>query len=161
MKVVFLDVDGVLNSEQWFQQRPTPKRFTVDPKCVARVRKLCEVTDAKVVLSSSWRVRMKVRQLVDLLSRSGLPREVMVGVTPHLLPHELPGTMEEAPRGMEILEWLTTERYRENLRGGRVEKFVIIDDKSDMFGLEKHLVQTNKEIGISDRDVEVAISHLT
>ena len=157
MKIVFLDVDNVLNSSAWFRKQPTPRRFSVDPNCCNRVMKICDESKAIVVVSSSWRLRMKPRQLVNHLTAGGLRGDVIFGLTPRLLPHTLLGAMEEAPRGMEISEWLKkAKEKRMNL-----EKFVILDDKDDMYGLEDHLVQTSGEVGISDADVDAAILHLT
>src|ERR1700712_1065120 len=53
MKVIFLDIDGVLNCDK----TPNPREFPyiVDRKLLARLQKLLGRTGAKVVLSSSWR----------------------------------------------------------------------------------------------------------
>lgn len=53
MKVIFLDIDGVLNCSK----TPNPRNFPyiVDKKLLARFKKLLERTGAKVVLSSTWR----------------------------------------------------------------------------------------------------------
>jgi hypothetical protein len=54
MKVIFLDIDGVLNCDR----TPNPSRFpyVVDKRLLARLKKLLKRTRAKVVLSSSWRL---------------------------------------------------------------------------------------------------------
>jgi hypothetical protein len=54
MKVVFLDIDGVLNCTKTKNPRKFP--YVVDPKLLARLNRLLERTAAKVVLSSSWRL---------------------------------------------------------------------------------------------------------
>jgi hypothetical protein len=53
MKVIFLDIDGVLNCSK----TPNPRGFPyiVDRKLLARFKKLLDRTGAKVVLSSTWR----------------------------------------------------------------------------------------------------------
>ena len=53
MKVIFLDIDGVLNCKQ----TPNPRKFPfiVDPVLLGRLNRLLGLTDAKVVLSSNWR----------------------------------------------------------------------------------------------------------
>lgn len=154
MKLIFLDVDNVLNSSSWFRQVPTPQRFSLDPKCCARVAKICEVTGAFVVMTSSWRLRMKPNHLVDRLVAGGLPRDRILGLTPHALPFMFSATERENSRGMEIQKWL--EMY-----GKPVDNFVILDDKDDMDSLRDRLVRTNPEVGISDADVETAVSRLT
>jgi HAD domain in Swiss Army Knife RNA repair proteins len=54
MKVIFLDVDGVLNSKK----TPNPGKFPyiVDPILLSRLLELLRLTDAKIVLSSTWRL---------------------------------------------------------------------------------------------------------
>ncbi|MBV9554882.1 MAG: hypothetical protein JO032_19040, partial [Alphaproteobacteria bacterium] len=53
MKVIFLDIDGVLNSKQ----TPNPRKFPfiVDPVLLARLERLIALTGAQPVLSSNWR----------------------------------------------------------------------------------------------------------
>lgn len=53
MKIIFLDIDGVLNCDRTPNPRDFP--YIVDKKLLARFRKLLERTGAKVVLTSSWR----------------------------------------------------------------------------------------------------------
>src|SRR5690348_10404441 len=54
MKVIFLDIDGVLNSAS----TPNPRKFPyiVDDRLLARFKELVRRTGATVVLSSTWRV---------------------------------------------------------------------------------------------------------
>jgi histidinol phosphatase-like enzyme len=53
MKVIFLDIDGVLNSKQ----TPNPRKFPfiVDHALLERLKHLLQLTGAEVVLSSNWR----------------------------------------------------------------------------------------------------------
>jgi len=53
MKVIFLDIDGVLNCKS----TPNPRGFPyiVDPGLLARYLHLAASTDAKTVLLSTWR----------------------------------------------------------------------------------------------------------
>jgi HAD domain in Swiss Army Knife RNA repair proteins len=54
MKVIFLDIDGILNCPT----TPNPRQFpyVVDKRLLLRLQKLLDRTGAKVVLSSSWRI---------------------------------------------------------------------------------------------------------
>ena len=54
MKVMFLDIDGVLNCEG----TPNPRKFpyVVDNRLLGRFGKLVQITGSRVVLSSTWRV---------------------------------------------------------------------------------------------------------
>ena len=53
MKVVFLDIDGVLNCKQ----TPNPRKFPfiVDPVLLKRLGRLLDLADAQAVLTSNWR----------------------------------------------------------------------------------------------------------
>ena len=53
MKVIFLDVDGVLNDQMWLHLLMDSE---IDEVRVARLAEIVKATDAKIVLSSSWRV---------------------------------------------------------------------------------------------------------
>ena len=91
MKLIFLDIDGVLNS----RNTPNPRDFPyiVDEELLARLRRLLERTGASVVLSSTWRYDPAG---IYSAKRYGIP---FIDVIPDL-PHE--------PRCKEILAWLTT-----------------------------------------------------
>lgn len=53
MKVIFLDIDGVLNGDKLYDLFPE-ETYLVDDNSLKRLAKLVELTDAKIVLSSSW-----------------------------------------------------------------------------------------------------------
>jgi hypothetical protein len=54
MKIVFLDIDGVLNCKKTANPRKFP--YIVDPVLLVRFNELIARTDAKGVLSSTWRI---------------------------------------------------------------------------------------------------------
>src|ERR1700722_15963426 len=90
MKIIFLDIDGVLNCDK----TPNPRKFPyiVDKKLLVRLNRLLERTKAKVVLSSSWRC-----DPVGLLAAKhwGVP---FIDVCPD---------KPKSPRRKEILDWLS------------------------------------------------------
>jgi hypothetical protein len=106
MKVIFLDIDGVLNSKM----TPNPRKFpyVVDKKLLARLHKLLDRTRAKVVLSSTWRV-----DPVGLLAARhwGIP---FMDVCPD---------MPKSSRRKEVLAWLAAHP--------KLTRYAIIDDEDD------------------------------
>ncbi len=140
MKVIFLDVDGVLNSKQ--------DGNSIKLRTDSHLRLLQEIvkaTGAKIVLSSSWRAGFaKARNtLSDRLREYGL--EIMDS-TP-----VLPGL---TCRGDEIRQWL-------NDSGQSVERFVILDDDDDMAEFtDTNLVRTDPEIGLQEKDAVKSIELL-
>lgn len=141
MKVIFLDVDGVLNSI------PTIRRFGpdfIDPVLVTLIAWIVRETGAEIVLSSSWRLDAKDTELV----KSALAAEKLsiIDVTPH---HSAP--MKWIPRSQEIMEWIE--------KCGKVEKFAIIDDdnSAEIFG---NFFQTDENRGITVDIAEKVINFL-
>jgi hypothetical protein len=74
MGVLFLDIDGVLNSTAYWwregQDVPMGQAGAIDPAAVARLNRIIEATGAVVVLSSSWR-RQGVRRVEAMLRTRG------------------------------------------------------------------------------------------
>lgn len=132
-KVLFLDIDGVLNSRRTVIacngfphcfDEANKKKF--DWIAVGMIRELCEKEGASIVLSSSWRHgRNAVHECANGLDLPIFDR------TP-----DLPGV-----RGEEIQDWLN--------RHPEVTHWAIVDDNSDMLGSQlEHFVQTSEEEGL-------------
>lgn len=162
MRVVFLDIDGVLNHAATRSDvLPTsgePLPIPIEPACMARLNRLIADTCAKVVISSSWRLFARWQDLGPALVRHGLVAEV-IGETPDLPNNEAwlanwqarkgkPFEFDRLERGWEIAEWLAAHP--------EVTAFVILDDVSDMDVLIPWLVLTHPNDGLDDPDVERA-----
>lgn len=135
-KVIFLDVDGVLNSEHWYiknhKRHPEKCRpgIAINPRFVKNLRRIVQATGAQIVLSATCRgtvKRNKTHYLHTVLKEYGLE---ISGYTPHT-------GME---RGIDIQEWLNSNPY--------VDHIVILDDNSDMRPLMDYLVQTKSFVKI-------------
>ncbi len=160
-KVIFLDIDGVLNTKWWYTQmdRNSPRDqygYAFDPKAVANLKRIVEETGAGIVISSSWK-SFGFSELEEMWTDRGLPGK-LIGVTPNSVSDEL---LLEADidsielfhiRGEEIKEWLTKH-------GKNVSNYAIIDDMDNMLPEQQsHFVQTNPEFGITEEDAEKAIA---
>lgn len=58
MKYIFLDVDGVLNSEEMCKHKPFPKcrgMMGIEKSKVKCIKQIVEATGAEIVLTSSWK----------------------------------------------------------------------------------------------------------
>lgn len=131
MKIIFLDVDGVLNSEHWYikNHKRHPERCrtdtAIDPRFVRNLRKIVKRTGAKIVLSATCCgvVRKdRAHYLHQILDRYGL----------EIYDYTLRLGRE---RGHEIQDWLDKHKGVTNI--------VILDDDSDMLHLTKYLVKTS------------------
>lgn len=136
IKVLFLDIDGVLNSTrtavgcgQGFPHSLT-ELGKFDPVALALIRNLCGVADISIVLSSTWR---KLFAYHDVANALDLP---IMGAT----------DMDGKLRGEEIQRWLDAHT-------DEVESYAIVDDDSDMLSSQhKRFVKTDGHDGLMWRD---------
>lgn len=170
MRVIFLDIDGVLNhfgtrliddfDAPW--RGPDPDRLLrvpVAPECADRLNRLIGETGARIVISSSWRRFARWQDLGPALARHGVVGEV-IGETPDLINDApwleawraregRPFAYDRLERGWEIAHWLGLHP--------EVTSFVILDDCSDMADLLDRLVLVDPAIGLDDACVDRAI----
>lgn len=144
MKIIFLDFDGVIITGRRFALRNTKSgsRSTAEPETVAVLNHIIAKTNAKIVISSSFRA-YGLNFCKNWLRAQGVQGQV-IDCTPAVL----------GPRGLEIAEWLDENAELD------IEGFVILDDNHDMAHLIDHLVWTNYHVGLTDRDGEQAIAIL-
>jgi HAD domain in Swiss Army Knife RNA repair proteins len=140
-RIVFLDLDGVLNSERSVQLFRTRYRFA--KANVAALNEILLRTDARFVITSSWREGLTLGEITAFLERDGVLAGRLAGQTRIL----------QKPRGAEIDAWLRAVPYP-------VSSFVILDDHDDMEPHRKRLVQTNPNCGINMTDTRRAIELL-
>jgi hypothetical protein len=141
-KILFLDFDGVLNSET--SARQTGNRYKFSKDSVAALNKILLRTRAYVVISSSWRESWTLTENAAFLEHAGVLKGHVVGKT----------TALGKERGLEIDAWLNSVPYR-------VQAFAILDDRDDMLMHMHRLVQTNPEIGLTAELADKAIALLT
>lgn len=125
MKVLFLDIDGVLNCA--YTKERIDGRIGLDPAMVVLFNEIVVKTAVSVVLSSAWRRLPNWR--LDL-QKGGLEPSAVIGQTPSL----------GGIRGLEIQAWL--DQHPE------VEKYAILDDGADMLPHQK-LFKTAWGVGLT------------
>lgn len=85
MKIIFLDIDGVLNHQQWYGSElykdfPSKENYERQQFCTWTIELLNNLTDetgAKIVVSSSWRLGRTVQQLQELFELVGITGKVI------------------------------------------------------------------------------------
>jgi HAD domain in Swiss Army Knife RNA repair proteins len=135
MKIIFLDIDGVLNCAKTHNPRKLP--YIVDPKLLKRLKRLLELTGAKIVLSSTWRY-----DPAGLFSAKywGIP---YIDVIPD---------MPKKSRCEEVRAWLKAHP--------KVKRFVVIDDEDD--GLDElPLFQPSASTGLTKEIVAGVTEYLS
>lgn len=159
MKVLFLDIDGVLNcmcpaptqDNDWINLDEW--RYGFNPDLVARLRYVIANTECRIVISSSWRHHMSYapyqpdRNWRDVLA-DGLRRnraDVIMGETP---------SDPDGQRGREISEWLKSHE---------VESYCVVDDEVvDILPYidSSKVVKTDMTIGLTIEDARRIIDVL-
>jgi len=160
MKIIFLDIDGVLNCENAYVRRKTHgfcehKEFEVKtgvkdqyqtfyPPCKKLLNKLIDETGAKIVISSTWR-----HSGLDWMKRVWAEEKMsgeIIGITPSFREDKF-----SVPRGCEIKAYLESKGFRhinwskseqqKYIDESGIENYIIIDDDSDMlYNQRNHFV---------------------
>ena len=68
IKLIFLDIDGVFNYEMFYLNRGNDNRTyplsEFDKECVKRYNRIIKETNAKTVISSSWRFDVNLKNIL-------------------------------------------------------------------------------------------------
>lgn len=157
-RVVFLDIDGVLNSNFWNEnhQRDISDGTLIDEAKIELLCKLIKDTDAQIILHSGWKywfdsdlkpLRKEAENLRSLLEKEGL---TIAGVTSDHATEEIRKSKKfSLVKAGEILDWLRQH--------SDVDSWVVLDDL-DLHNaeIEMHQVKTDRRTGLTIEDVEKA-----
>lgn len=167
MKLIFLDIDGVLALNQ--QERDEWGSF-FHQQFVDNLKLIIDNTDAKIVISSTWR-SSGLSEMQNMWIARKLPGEV-IGCT---------GYNEMRFRGLEIEEYLdkvmkfqrinwSKTVQKTYLETSKITNYVILDDDSDMtYGQKEHFVKcscnshhpdSNEGFGLTRQNAYMAIKIL-
>ena len=162
--IIFLDIDGVLNcqlfynSQQFADYKEAKKQMKKDVKakrierldyyagqiCKERIKwlnELCEETESKIIVSSTWRNGKSIEDLQEIFDYCGATFKVL-DKTEHC---------ECRTRGCEIAKWLqdNTEKYF-GIKYYDFYRYAIIDDDSDMLlNQQNHFFHTDNYSGLT------------
>lgn len=157
-KIIFLDIDGVLNSMDYFESVKGHQGYAeINPDKVKLLQEIVDQTGAEIVLSSTWRDLVKRKDepehpmyiyLTDTLKEYGMS---IIDHTPYI----------EQDRPKEIKAWLENQLDKDI-------RFVSLDDdfakhKYDEVGIADCLVRTSfyeKDGGLRQEHVEKAVEIL-
>ena len=168
MKIIFLDVDGELTYSNYRNEETA----NIDIEKVKLLKEICDKTNAKVVISSSWKGSEDYTPKIYYVLREILSKNhiEVLGDTPHLKTEiigDIPETINLGEdlnikckygtgRAAEIQKWINEHE---------VESFVILDDEdwqwSD-YGYENNWIQPTwfGDGGLKREHVDMAINIL-
>lgn len=162
-KIIFLDIDGVLNYRHC---KASCGMFRgIEKKCVRNLAKIVHETGAAIVLSSTWRLDWipdyAYRKHIDINNRSYAGKYLRnhLWKKGNLVAED--GTPDLGFGGVkrdgEILEYLKKHPH--------IKEYVILDDEPFLFNMDNkaishHVVFTHDTIGLTEKDADLAIKIL-
>ena len=165
MKVLFLDIDGVLNRQipdvsllgDEERQKPDGQDEEIEEDKLELLSRLVRETGAVVVLHSGWRFRFDesgnplypaAKRLRSLMEKYGLS---FYGFTPDLSDEAIRRTRRfSLVKAKEILLWLKNQETE-------VESYVVLDDLTlHDERISSHQVKTDGRLGLTEEDVKMA-----
>ena len=172
-KIIFLDIDGVMNSDQYNYYRYKHHLYnsnygSIDARECHRMARFCEKYGIKLVISSTWRNGNSWKETYDEFIIEGIEdlpyrhhgmkylAPYIVGTTPYC---------KSGHRGTEIQCFIDImndhlldegnfkDYWKIHKEAFIIEKYCIVDDDNDMLEnqLEK-FVQTDFIVGITKKD---------
>ena len=171
MRIIFLDIDGVLNHHQFYKERhkerhkerlenPDREKLSdfehncdeIDSNSVELLNEIVEKTDVKFVISSTWRILHSLEEIQSYLSHHNFKGEI-IGKTPRGCGNCL--------RGNEILDWM---KANEDVMGAPYHEYtsyLILDDDSDMLYWQRNnFINIDRYVGLTPKNVYKAVRFL-
>lgn len=145
MRILFLDIDGVLNDAkhyEQFEEWPDPdeeiEKHLSETLC-ANLKIVLDRTECKVVLSSDWRKHFDLEEMHKMLLDKGVDVP-FIGKTLDLSSWEglTPHKGNWVPRHLEIRRWLNDHQEEFG-----VTQYAIVDDNPEA-NIPNHFVQTHE-----------------
>ena len=124
-KIIFLDIDGVLNSFNFTLSKPDTvqtyrdPRKEIDPVALGVLKNIVGSIDAKIVITSTWRKEFSKDEFCNIMRDCGWTDFPLLGYTPV--------TMKNF-RGEEVAQFL--EEYVQDYE---LDTYVIVDDSNDYY----------------------------
>lgn len=145
MKIIFLDINGVLNSLKsrsraysLNKDRTEIVRNSFDENCMLLLKKLVIETNSFIVVTSSWRKSSEYYNIFLEVFKSYLPIERIIGTTK---------IDSYNPRILEIKDYLMACDHQ-------ISNFAILDDNNQMDDFNNHFVQVDSRYGLTNLDYE-------
>ena len=126
MRVIFTDIDGVLNPH-W--------KTTWCKKSINIYNKICDEFDLKPVITSTWRINHSKEELQNIFDKQGIYVDI----------YDYTPIIDQGDRGEEIIKWLGNNQ---------VEDYVVIDDIIHNLTpyINKNVIKVRNWIGLTTEE---------
>lgn len=166
-KIIFLDFDGVLNTEHYqrllsYQGKAWKDEYGAffDPEAVLQLRRIVDATSADIVIESSWKF-YGLEAIQEMWMKRNMPGKI-IDITPSSVSDSwlLTADLDDIDpaighcKGLEIASWLSDNASKD-------ARYVIIDDEDVILELQSsHFLLTDPYDGITEIIADKAISIL-
>lgn len=144
-KIIFLDIDGVLNSERWYKlymvsslKHNKDIYEDINPFSISNLNIVLDYTKAKIVISSTWRFAFE--NICKKLYESKLLKDSIID---KIDGYEFD---QEYGRAQLIQNYINEHK-------DEIENYVILDsDFTPLKNQKQHFIKINKYIGLSGKN---------
>lgn len=165
-KIIFLDIDGVL-CINFKDRHPEDNKFYFEESCLRNLEKIVELTQAEIVISSSWR-RNDLEWIKQIFKTRGFAYyDRIIGETVRgYQVADLKGFHLPILRGNEIKSWIDLNLSYKPNKGfvgikGVDYNYVIIDDNTKiLFEQKDNFAEIWDKTGLHEDDVIECVSKL-
>ena len=157
-KYLFLDFDGVCNrvGDGSYMSYAETGRYGLSTYCCTQIRRICEETGAKIIISSNWRkfdddgywIYNGVKFNNPIRQIDGILGEFIVGILPKI---------RHANKYVALIEWFK----KNNIEFNDIKWAVLDDDiREELFRCGRHYFQTDPNIGVDEAYADKIINYL-
>ena len=166
-KIIFLDFDGVLNTEHYqnllyHEGKPWQDGYGAcfDPEAVAQLKRIIDATNADIVVESSWKY-LGLEAIQEMWKTRKMPGRI-IDISPSSVSDSwmLTANLDDIDsvighcKGIEIASWLSNNVKQE-------AQYIILDDEYVIMDSQvPHFLLTNPYDGITEEIANRAISIL-
>jgi hypothetical protein len=167
-KILFLDIDGVLNSDAHYERLQTdPEKINrlcqeeghshiinpytlmcFDPEAIKRLNRITETTGAEIVFSSNWLLDISLEDMRDLFAVLRVSGDIL---------DKTPRGLQYSSRTEEIEAWLSD--YKD--KHGYTPVFGILEDQHNLGHLRRYTIYTTYAEGMQDLHADLMIQRLS
>jgi len=142
MKVVFLDIDGVMTSNSLNEEiNKSTSVYTFSKGCVNALNKILESHRSKIVLTSSWRTVFDVEKQCEIFSENGVVQ----------MPYSQTIDLGYENRSEEIRQYISKQK--------NISNFLILDDM-EIIGFDDNFIRVDFNTGLTMEHIGKAIKIL-
>jgi len=156
VKYLFLDIDGVLNSDDWYSseeyndlvKRDLHKKghipdHHIDSKAVRLLSDFLREYPLDVIISSSWRLHYSLDEIKEILKLKGFRGKIVDRTEMNIQKDKT------LPRGWLIANYIQGKKIKPG-------EIIIFDDKNNMNDLNHRFILTNGKHGLTEEDIQKA-----